>query len=252
MDINEEYIEKLYGELNYLSRLEKCAVCFLIECFNYLNANNTNVNKYLKDKSNSIIRDKISEKISVLKKIRVNSVKYYLSGSNITKEDILKIILIILIEDTYYRKNYVSTYISAYDIIITICYDDDLYVLLDNIIPNFPYYDVSIYEVCIRHVFNSPLSNNFSEALENYLRMKVANIQKLEIEYLKTKLKELTGHTTNAPLNLYMLYMVYITTHIKDALDGKNMIEEKDPITYTFLDLKNALREINNKIQNIL
>jgi len=242
MSFDKQRILKIYNTLKLTPSITEDGLLFMESCIKNIEFKipNINITTFVNTKLTGYLRDNIN-KIS-------NEYKLQNVSNNITQDEFLEMMTCYILDDSFKHRRYKDLYITSYDIITMICYDDDLYLLLEDCIPYFPYFDVNLYQECVEKSFGVIKSDNFRFYLENYLRGKLSYIQSYKYVDIVSYVSRLTGCNYIAPLNIYGSYITYIATHIKNILEktyGKNV--EK----YTFLDLLDAITKFNTLTNNI-
>ncbi len=255
MDFND--IVRIYKSKTRIPVLKDDAVYFLLECKREINikmSNNTVlqfINSLDDDTRNDIIREINIYKYNLknTSKINKNTIKEYCDNEyNIKKDKFQEIFVNYIIDECITYKKITPVVISSYDLITMICYNENLYKIFENIIPNFPYFDPNIFEICIEKSFGKVLSSDFSYSLENYLRMKLAFIQHFSYDEIKNYIQKLTGTEYIAPLNLYGVYITYLANNIKLIIEEKYGTETA---LYTFLHLNDCIVKLNLLNKNL-
>ena len=179
-----------------------------------------------------------------------NNLKEYLKqnyGNNLNdKKKLLEFILEIIFGDSIDFPRPYPSKISSYDVIIMICYDDDLYILFEDYIPHFHYIDFNIFDHCINKSFGRIYQNQFSIYLKNFLKSKVSYLQHCRFSDVRDYVHKVTGVNYVAPLNVYGEYLTFICNNIKNHFNKKFDINDKS--CFNFLNLATIINELNYSI----
>ena len=137
------------------------------------------------------------------------------------------------------------SYITPYDICVSICFSEELYYLVGKKVPNFPYYDNILFDASIEHVFGNNLKQDFKQALTDYLKYSLSMCHQLSYEEFRDKVYRNSNCKQIARLNLAGQFLIIICNTVKENFQSTfgNAWESK----FNFLALVNVLNNINIK-----
>lgn len=145
-----------------------------------------------------------------------------------------------ILENAYGFSN--DKFITSYDICVSICFSEELYVIFGNKIPIFPYRDVDLYDKSIEYVFGKDLPFGIKEPLVNYLQYTLSLYQNLPYEDFKSIVHRNSVNKFNARLNLAGELMLITCSKIKE--NYKKLYGKEWEKNFNFLTFLNSLRDI--------
>ena len=243
MSFDKRDILNIYNKLGLTSSITDDGLIFMETCICNIECKilNTNITTFVINNLTGFLRENISKMLDAYKLYHVTNI--------ITKDIFLELMTCYILDDSFKHRRYKPKFITSYDIITMICYDDDLYTLLEDSIPYFHYFDINLYQECVEKSFGTISSTNFHFYLENYLRGKLSYIQNYKYSDIRTYVSNLTGTNYIAPLNIYGAYITYIATHIKKILEKSY---GNDTSNYTFLNLLDSIYKFDTLTKNII